>query len=120
MNKEQKKQQEVINYVSKNLYDMALNEASDDYGFMLSETFKTGKRLNKCQAWVYETENFYILESYSTIVAVIEKSTDIFADVLRMVYGYTSTSCQHIAKFRRAYGKDKWGCKIEYTYRECN
>ena len=120
MNKVKKQEQEVINYVSKNLYDMAMNEACDDYGFMNPEIWHRGKRLNKCNARVYETENFYILESYSTIVAVIEKATDIFADVLRMVYGYTSTSCQHIAKFRRAYGKDKWGCKIEYTYRECN
>ncbi len=110
MNKEQKKQQEVINYVSKNLYEMALKE----------ECIKPAKPLKKCNARVYETKNFYILESYSTIVAVIEKATDIFADVLRMVYGYTPTSCQHITKFRRAYGKDKWGCRIEYTYRECN
>lgn len=117
MNKVKKQEQEAINYVSKNLYDMAMNEACDDYGFMKHEIWYHGKRLNKCNARVYETENFYILESYSTIVAVIEKATDIFADVLRMVYGYTSTSCQHIAKFRRAYGKDKWGCKIEYTYR---
>ena len=120
MNKVKKQEQEVINYVSKNLYDMALNELTDEYGFTLPEICLNAKRLNKCQAWVYETENFYILESYSTIVAVIEKATDIFADVLRKVYGYTSTSCQHIAKFRRAYGKDDWGCKIEYTYRECN
>ena len=117
MNKVKKQEQEVINYVSKNLYDMAMNEATETYGFLYPNI---RKRLNKCQAWVYETENFYILQSYATIVAVIEKATDIFADVLRMVYGYTSTSSQHIAKFRHAYGKDDWGCKIEYTYRECN
>ena len=117
MNKVKTQEQEVINYVSKNLYEMAMNEAFDANGFMNTEIWYHGKRLNKCNAMVYETENFYILESYSTIVAVIEKATDIFADVLRMVYGYTSTSCQHIAKFRRAYGKDKWGCKIEYCFR---
>ena len=119
MNKVQQQVQEVINYVSKNLYDMAMNEAFAEYG-IIPYDWPKGKRLNKCNARVYETENFYILESYFTIVAVIEKATDIFADVLRMVYGYTSTSCQHIAKFRRAYGKDKWGCKIEFCYRNCN
>ena len=116
MNKVKKQEQEVINYVSKNLYDMAYNEFKKK---RLRERV-VWKQLRTCSAEVCETENFYILRSYNTIVAVIEKATDIFADVLRMVYGYTSTSCQHIAKFRRDYGKDKWGCKIEYTYRECN
>ena len=117
MNKEQKKQQEVINYLAENLYDMAFNEATNHKGFPMWEERKW-KQLAHCQAWVYETENFYILRSYNTIVAVIEKATGICADVLRLVYGFTSTSCQHISKFRKAYGKDKWGCKIEYTYRQ--
>ena len=119
MNKEQKKVQETINYVSKNLYDMAMNElASGNLPFY--SLLDGGKRLRNCQAWVHETENFYILESYATIVAVIEKGSDILADVLRLVYGYTSTSAQHIAKFRHDYGADKWGCKIEYRYYPVN
>lgn len=120
MNTEQKQAQKVINYVSKNLYQMALNEACDGYGFMKPEICLAGKRLRKCQATVYESENFYLLESYATIVAVIEKETDIFADVLRLVYGYTATSSQHISKFRHTYGKEKWGCKIEYRYYPVN
>lgn len=119
MNKEQKKQQEVINYVSKNLYDMAMNEMANGISSILF-LLDGGKRLRNCKAWVYETENFYILESYTTIVAVIEKGSDILADVLRLVYGYTSTSAQHIAKFRYDYGADKWGCKIEYRYYPVN
>lgn len=117
MKKVNKQEQEVINYLSKNLYEMAMNEACDEYGFTNPEICLNAKQFNTCNARIYETENFYILESYSTFVAVIEKATNIFADVLRMVYGYTSTSCHHIAKFRHAYGKEKWGCKIEYTYR---
>lgn len=113
MNKQDMELQKVINYVSKNLYDMAYNE----FKKKRNRERVVWKQLRSCQAEVCETENYYILRSYNTIVAVIEKETDIFADVLRLVYGYTSTSAQHIAKFRHDYGKDKWGCKIEYCYR---
>lgn len=113
MESERKQLQKVKNYLAENLYEMAINEAFSDEYFQYE-----WKQLKYNKAWVIETENFYILRSYDTIVAVIEKATDIMADVLRLVYGYTSTSCQHIRKFCRAYGKDKWGCKIEYTYRQ--
>lgn len=121
MTKDQKKTQEVVNYVAKNLYDMALNEACSSYdGYVKRAIMEKSKRLRNCQAWVIETENFYLLISYNTIVAVIEKGSDILADVLRDVYGYTSTSAQHISKFRHDYGADKWGCKIEYRYYPVN
>lgn len=116
MNKEQKKEQEVINYVSENLYDMAYTE----YKKKRLRERVIWKKLRSCLAEVCETDNFYILRSYNTIVAVIEKGSDILADVLRLVYGYTSTSAQHIAKFRHDYGADKWGCKIEYRYYPVN
>ena len=61
-------------------------------------------RLNKCKAHVDETQNYYILVSYKSIVAFIDKNTHICYDILRYTYGYTSTSAQHIAKFRNAYG----------------
>ena len=61
-------------------------------------------RLNKCKAYVWETENYYLLFSYNTFVAFINKREQICYDILRLVYGYTSTSAQHIAKFRNAYG----------------
>ena len=61
-------------------------------------------RLNKCKAYVEETENYYFLFSYYTFVAFINKRENICYDILRLVYGYTSTSAQHIAKFRNAYG----------------
>lgn len=73
-------------------------------------------RLRSCSAWVYETTNYYFLRSYNTIIACIEKTTDTCYDVLRMVYGYTSTSAQHIAKFRRDYGSGKWGCVHEMRW----
>ena len=57
-------------------------------------------RLNHCQAWTQDFEGFTVLWSYNTAVAVYDKSTDTFYDILRGVYGYTATSAQHIAKFR--------------------
>ena len=73
-------------------------------------------RLRTCTAWVYESEHFYFLNSYSTIVAYINKELDSCTDILRMVYGYTSTSAQHIAKFRHDYGKGKRGCQYNYRF----
>lgn len=75
-------------------------------------------RLRSCQAYVYETENYFWLRSYGTFIAFIEKTTDTCYDILRMVYGYTATSARHIAKFRNDYGQDKYGVHQSYTYRE--
>lgn len=67
-----------------------------------------GKQLRSCQARVYETERFYILKSYDTFVAAIDKTTKCGFDVLRHEYGYTSTSAQHIAKFLHEYGAQNY------------
>lgn len=76
------------------------------------------KRLRTCQAWVYETENYFILKSYETFIACMEKyGNNSMYDVLRTEYGYTSTSSQHIAKFRRDYGTGKWGCEFVFVAR---
>lgn len=77
-----------------------------------------GTRLRTCQAYVYETPSFYVLRSYNTVVAIIEKSSDICYDFLRAVYGYTNTSAQHISKFDKDYGRGVYGCKERVTYRE--
>ena len=61
---------------------------------------------------------YYVLRSYRTIVAIIDIKTDTLYDFLRYVYGYTSTSAQHIAKFSKDYGMGKWGCAHSLTYRE--
>ena len=70
-------------------------------------------RLRSCSAEVLETPSFFILRSYNTVVAVIDKCTGDTWDVLRMVYGYTATSAQHIAKFSKDYGNGK-----RYTWRD--
>lgn len=61
-------------------------------------------QLNHCSAAIYDTEKYYVLRSYATIIAVIDKETDICYDFLRLVYGYTATSAQHIRKFMNKYG----------------
>ena len=61
------------------------------------------KRLRTCTAYVYETDSYYILKSYSTVVAFIRKDDCECFDILRKVYGYTATSAQHIAKFKNDY-----------------
>ena len=83
------------------------------------------KRLRSCSAEVApvidaETGEllYYVLRSYNTIVAAIDVRTDTLYDFLRYVYGYTSTSAQHIAKFDKDYGSGKWGCAKRVTYRE--
>lgn len=76
------------------------------------------KRLRFCHARVDETKSYYILVSYNTAVAFIDKETDTLYDILRLVYGYTSTSAQHIAKFSHDYGAGKFECAYRYTYRQ--
>lgn len=75
-------------------------------------------RLRTCNAYVYETPSFYVLRSYNTVVAIIEKSTDTCYDFLRYVYGYTHTSAGHISKFDKDYGHEMYGCKRCVTYRD--
>lgn len=76
------------------------------------------KRLRYCQACVYTTPNFYLLRSYRTFVAVIERNTDTLVDGLRYMYGYTATSAQHISKFAHDYGAGKRGCENRLTWRD--
>ena len=63
-------------------------------------------RLYYCKAWIIKPDfsDFLILQSYSTIVAAYQFSTDIL-----WVFGtYSNTTVQHIAKFRNY---------IRYKYR---
>ena len=65
--------------------------------------FLTVNRLRTCKAYVYETNSYYVLRSYASYVAFIRKSDGECFDVLRMVYGYSSTSANHIVKFKNDY-----------------
>jgi hypothetical protein len=68
------------------------------------------KRLRSCTAFVFKKGKYYVLQSYVTIVAFIDTETDTIYDILRYMYGYTSTSAQHISKFEKDYGAGQWGC----------
>lgn len=78
------------------------------------------ERLRSCSAYVYETKHFKVLRSYNTIVAAVyyrtPEAAPVFIDFLRLVYGYTSTSAQHIAKFKDDYCSNSG---FFYTWRDC-
>lgn len=60
------------------------------------------ERLDYCKAWTYQTRGYSFLVSYETIVAFVDDNYNMY-DVLRLVYGYTSTSAKHISKFRNKF-----------------
>lgn len=100
-----REQQKKINDLAYLIFDDAMNE------LRRSGYPQAWSKLRTCNACVFETENYYILRSYNTIVACIDKRTDTLVDVLRTEYGYTSTSAQHISKFDKDYCKGYWGCE---------
>ena len=107
-----------INAVCVSIWNLAMDEY-ENYSRM--NDYCT--QLLSCQAWVYETDNYYILRSYNTMVAVIDKKSDTLVDMLRGVYRYTATSARHISKFSKSpafggYGNGKFGCENILTYRE--
>lgn len=57
-------------------------------------------KLYHCNATWAALGDWFILRSYSTIVAAYNVNTYELFDFLRLAYGYTATSAQHIAKFR--------------------
>lgn len=86
-----KAEQEKVNFVVNVNMERALEEYRKEH--------PTPVRLLSCQACVYETTTYYLLKSYNTFIACMEKDTETVYDALRMVYGYTATSAKHIAKF---------------------
>lgn len=82
----------------------AFNELLNSCGYDLRKA--KFKKLRSCNAKVYETKNWYILQSYETPVAYIWKHGFEIYDNLRIEYGYTATSAQHIAKFIHDYTPD--------------
>lgn len=89
----------------------AWNKAKEQLG-----TDYSNYRLRTCNATVLETDDYYFLKSYNTVIAFIDKESDTLYDMLRYVYGYTATSAQHIAKFSSDFGKGLYRCHTEYRY----
>lgn len=87
-------------------------EALDRYNSTKDrDVVHTSKKLRTCSAHVYESNGYYVLRSYATIIAIIDKKTNTLYDFLRYVYFYTTTSAQHIAKFANDYNAR---CKLTY------
>ena len=84
--------QDLENSVAYGIFTCAIKE-------YLNENSHNSKKLRTCNAVVYSTDNYYLLKSYNTFIAAIEKNTNKIADVLRGEYHFTRTSAQHISKF---------------------
>lgn len=97
-----KSEQDVINKQAEQIFKSAIRELG-----VYALCGLKGERLRSCQAQVIETQNYYILQSYQTYVACISKGTGKCADVLRKVYGYTSSSAKQIAYFKSDYGANE-------------
>ncbi len=75
------------------------------------------KKLRSCSADVFAIQGYYILRSYSTIIAIVDIKNSRTIDFLRIIYGHTNTSVQHISKFSHDYGG--YGSRSIVTIRPC-
>lgn len=66
-------------------------------------TYATGKQLYSCNATIHEYDRYFVLKSYNTPIALFAlfNENGVLYDFLRTEYGYTATSSQHIAKFKK-------------------
>lgn len=70
---------------------------------ILYYVFNNGKKrckLYSCHAEIWEGIGILALVSYGTPIAVYTRDGSLY-DCLRVVYGYTATSSQHICKFKK-------------------
>lgn len=115
--------QQDINNIAYKHFLKALNELPKEARSNLNkrQLKQAGARqLRSCTAWVWETPHYYVLQSYETFIACIEKASDICCDVLRTEYGYTATSAKHVSIFRKGkcyggYSSAPWGCDTTLT-----
>ena len=71
---------------------------------ILYEVFRnceSRRSLYSCNAEIWEYKGFLALVSYGTPIAVDAPDNATLYDCLRIVYGYTATSAQHISKFSK-------------------
>ena len=82
---------------------------------ILYEVFNNCERIRTlyyCNAEIWEYKGFLALVSYKAPIAVYALDNATLYDCLRIVYGYTSTSAQHISKF------SKWLAENNYPVKE--
>ena len=87
---------------------------------ILYYAFNHGKRLCRlysCSAEIWECAGILVLVSYGTPIAVYTDDWSLY-DCLRVVYGYTATSSQHICKFRKWLAENNYN--VQYAVRFTN
>ena len=87
---------------------------------ILHYVFKTGKkrcRLYSCNAEIRECTGTLVLVSYGTPIAVYTDDGSLY-DCLRVVYGYTATSSQHICKFRKCLAENNYPVQYEVRFKD--
>ena len=87
---------------------------------ILYYAFNNGKkrcRLYSCNAWIWEFKGILVLVSYDTPIAVYAYNSSL-CDCLRVVYGYTATSSQHISKFMKWLDENNY--PVNYAVRFIN
>lgn len=75
-----------------------------DIESLLYYVFHIGKKrckLYSCNAEIWECMGILALVSYGTPIALFTADDGALYDCLRVVYGYTATSSQHISKFKK-------------------
>ena len=80
---------------------------------ILYYSFNKGKKLcnlYSCNAEIWGRMGILVLVSYGTPIAAYTRDGSLY-DCLRIVYGYTATSSQHISKFK------KWLAENHYPVR---
>jgi len=93
MNKAQREEQRKENEIVKSFYEEFEKKYRGKY--LLAKS----NQLRSCQAYVYHFENFEILKSYNTVIAIYDRANNKTYDFLRYVYGFTMTSAHQISKF---------------------
>ena len=106
------------------VFDINQNEDSKRYykeiESLLYLVFNKGKKLCKlysCNAEIWGYMGILALVSYGTPVAVYTRDGSLY-DCLRVVYGYTATSSQHISKFKKWLSENNY--PVQYVLRFTN
>lgn len=88
---------------------------------ILYEVFRNFERscsLYNCNAEILEYKGFLVLVSYRTPIAVYAPDNATLYDCLRIVYGYTATSAQHISKFSKWLAMNNYPLNSFVRFRE--
>ena len=85
---------------------------------LLYLVFYKGKKLCKlysCNAEIWGYTGILVLVSYDTPIAVYTRDGSLY-DCLRVVYGYTATSAQHISKFKKWLAENNYPVKNDERF----